>query len=69
MDVDLTLEGPACKVSRRQATIRLRNNGDFFISSEGKRPLFIDGRPVLQGNKVKLTHNSVIEVRGPIHDL
>lgn len=63
IDVDLTLEGPAAKVSRKQATIRLRNTGDFFMSSEGKRPIFVDGRPVLQGNKVKLNHNSVIEVR------
>ncbi|XP_013176266.1 PREDICTED: microspherule protein 1 [Papilio xuthus] len=64
IDVDLTLEGPAAKVSRKQATIRLRNSGDFFMSSEGKRPIFVDGRPVLQGNKVKLNHNSVIEIAG-----
>ncbi|XP_049875191.1 microspherule protein 1 [Pectinophora gossypiella] len=64
IDVDLSLEGPAAKVSRKQATIRLRNTGDFFMSSEGKRPIFVDGRPVLQGNKVKLNHNSVIEIAG-----
>ncbi|KAI5639734.1 FHA domain-containing protein [Phthorimaea operculella] len=64
IDVDLSLEGPAGKVSRKQATIRLRNTGDFFMSSEGKRPIFVDGRPVLQGNKVKLNHNSVIEIAG-----
>lgn len=62
IDVDLSLEGPAAKVSRKQATIRLRNSGEFFMSSEGKRPIFVDGRPVLQGNKVKLNHNSVIEI-------
>ncbi|XP_011310632.1 microspherule protein 1 isoform X2 [Fopius arisanus] len=64
VDVDLTLEGPAWKVSRRQATIRLRNNGDFFLSSEGKRPIFVDSRPILAGNKMKLNNNSVIEVAG-----
>ncbi|XP_075969990.1 microspherule protein Rcd5 isoform X2 [Anticarsia gemmatalis] len=64
IDVDLTLEGPAAKVSRKQATIRLRNGGDFFMSSEGKRPIFVDGRPVLPGNKVKLNHNSIIEIAG-----
>ncbi|KOB78826.1 putative Microspherule protein 1 [Operophtera brumata] len=64
IDVDLSLEGPATKVSRKQATIRLRNTGDFFMSSEGKRPIFVDGRPILQGNKVKLNHNSVIEIAG-----
>ncbi|XP_041975351.1 microspherule protein 1 [Aricia agestis] len=64
IDVDLTLEGPSAKISRKQATIRLRNSGDFFMSSEGKRPIFVDGRPILQGNKVKLNHNSVIEIAG-----
>lgn len=63
VDVDLTLEGPAWKVSRRQGTIRLRNNGDFFLSSEGKRPIFVDSRPILAGNKMKLNNNSVVEVR------
>ncbi|KAG7210250.1 hypothetical protein KM043_011798 [Ampulex compressa] len=64
VDVDLTLEGPAWKVSRRQGTIRLRNNGDFFLSSEGKRPIFVDSRPILAGNKMKLNNNSVIEIAG-----
>lgn len=62
VDVDLSLEGPAWKISRRQGTIRLRNNGDFFLSSEGKRPIFVDSRPILAGNKMKLNNNSVIEV-------
>ncbi|XP_077287124.1 microspherule protein Rcd5 isoform X2 [Arctopsyche grandis] len=64
VDVDLSLEGPAGKISRRQGTIRLRNSGDFFLASEGKRPFYIDGRPILRGNKVKLNHNSVIEISG-----
>ncbi|KAJ8687172.1 hypothetical protein QAD02_022966 [Eretmocerus hayati] len=64
VDVDLTLEGPAWKISRRQGTIRLRNNGDFFLSSEGKRPVFVDSRPILAGNKMKLNNNSVIEIAG-----
>lgn len=62
VDVDLSLEGPAHKASRRQGTIKLRSNGDFFIVNEGKRPLFIDGAPLLQGNKGRLGNNAVIEV-------
>lgn len=62
VDIDLALEGPAGKVSRRQGTIRLRNNGDFFLSSEGKRPFYVDGRPILPGNKYRLNNNSVVEV-------
>jgi len=62
VDVDLSLEGPAWKISRLQGMIRLRNNGDFFITNEGKRPLYVDGKPVLKGNKYKLNNNSVVEI-------
>lgn len=62
VDVDLSLEGPAYKVSRKQGTIKLRNNGDFFITNEGKRPIFVDGAPLLTGNKTKLNNNNVVEV-------
>lgn len=64
VDVDLSLEGPACKVSRKQGTIKLRSNGDFFISNEGKRPIFIDGSPLLCGNKTRLANNCVVEIAG-----
>ncbi|XP_030052658.1 microspherule protein 1 isoform X2 [Microcaecilia unicolor] len=62
IDVDLSLEGPAWKISRKQGVIKLKNNGDFFIVNEGRRPLYIDGRPVLAGNKWKLSNNSVVEI-------
>ncbi|XP_013412507.1 microspherule protein 1 [Lingula anatina] len=62
IDVDLSLEGPAWKISRRQGIIKLRNNGDFYIANEGKRPIYIDGKPVLTGNKQKLNNNSVVEI-------
>ncbi|CAL9704172.1 unnamed protein product [Knipowitschia caucasica] len=64
IDVDLSLEGPAWKISRRQGVIKLKNNGDFFIVNEGRRPIYIDGRPVLPGNKWKLNNNSVVEIAG-----
>ncbi|KAL7632534.1 UNVERIFIED_CONTAM: hypothetical protein RMT77_017151 [Armadillidium vulgare] len=62
VDVDLSLEGPAWKVSRQQGIISLRNNGDFHIANEGKRPIFVDGVPVLAGSKTKLNNNAVIEI-------
>ncbi|KAL8603875.1 Microspherule protein 1 [Nucella lapillus] len=62
IDVDLSLEGPAWKISRRQGIIKLRNNGDFFIANEGKRPITVDSKPVLAGNKQKLFDNSVVEI-------
>ncbi|XP_043537825.1 microspherule protein 1 isoform X1 [Chiloscyllium plagiosum] len=64
IDVDLSLEGPAWKISRRQGIIKLKNNGDFFVANEGRRPIYIDGRPVLSGNKWKLNNNSVVEIAG-----
>lgn len=42
--------------------IKLKNNGDFFIANEGRRPIYVDGRPVLSGSKWKLNNNSVVEV-------
>lgn len=62
IDVDLSLEGPAWKISRKQGVIKLKNNGDFFIANEGRRPIYIDGRPVLCGSKWRLSNNSVVEV-------
>ena len=46
VDVDLKLEGPAWKISRKQGVIKLRNTGDFYIANEGKRSIFVDGKPV-----------------------
>lgn len=64
IDVDLSLEGPSWKVSRRQGVIKLRNTGEFIIANEGKRPIYIDGKPVMAGNKHKLNNNSVVEIAG-----
>jgi len=62
VDIDLSLEGPAQKVSRRQGIIKLKNNGDFFLVNEGKQPFYVDGKPVVKGSKAKLGHDSVIEI-------
>lgn len=62
VDVDLSLEGPSLKISRLQGIIKLRSNGDFFISNEGKRPIFINGIPLMSSNKTRITHNAVIEI-------
>ncbi|XP_071488593.1 uncharacterized protein [Diadema antillarum] len=64
IDVDLSLEGPAWKVSRKQGVIKLRNNGEFYLANEGKRAVHIDGKPVLKGQKWKLANNSVVEIAG-----
>lgn len=68
VDVNLSLEGAAHKVSRKQGTIKLRSNGDFFVVNEGKRPIFIDGAPITTGSRTKLNNNNVIEVRRKLLD-
>lgn len=65
VDVDLALEGPAFKISRKQGLIRLLPNGDFMISNTGKRQIHVDSKPVLGGgNCAKIINNSVIEISG-----
>ncbi|XP_035227558.1 microspherule protein 1-like [Stegodyphus dumicola] len=62
VDIDLSLEGPALKISRRQGIIKMDNNSEFFVINEGKKPIFVDGKPVINGNKCKLSNNTVIEI-------
>ena len=55
--------GPAWKISRRQGVLKLRASGEFLISNEGRRPFFVDGKPVLSGSRSKLSNNCVLEVK------
>lgn len=65
VDVDLSLEGPAKKISRRQGMIELQANGDFIIVNTGKRPFYVDSQPVLRdGNCTVIYNNSVVEIDG-----
>lgn len=65
VDVDLSLEGPSYKISRKQALITLNSNGDFMITNTGKHAFIVDSKPVL-GNlsSCKLNNNSVVEISG-----
>ena len=62
IDVDLSLEGPSWKISQKQGVIKLKNNGDFFIANEGRRPIYIDGRWVPCGSKWHFSNTSVVEI-------
>lgn len=61
VDVDLTLEGPASKVSRRQAVIKLKNSGDFHLANEGSRSVMVNGKAVITGEMARLANNAVVE--------
>jgi len=62
VDIDLSLEGPAYRISRRQGCIRMKNNGEFVITNEGKRPIYVDGKVILKGSRARLHHESIIEI-------
>lgn len=65
VDVDLSLEGPAKKISRRQGMIELQSNGEFIIVNTGKRAFYVDSQPVLRdGNCTVIHNNSVVEIDG-----
>lgn len=62
VDFDLSLEAPAFKISRRQASIRLTSDGDFILHNEGRRPVYLGGKAVVSGKSAKLQHQQVLEV-------
>jgi len=63
VDVDLSLEGPSWKISRRQGYVKLFDStGEFFVYNEGKRPIYVDSKPVLNGTRQLLNNNCVIEI-------
>lgn len=59
---DLSLEGPAYKISRHQATIRLSSDGVFTIKNEGRRPLYLGGQAVVTGETARLKDNQILEI-------
>lgn len=61
VDVDLSLEGPASKISRIQAIIKLAPTGEFSLFNAGKRPIYVDGRPLLTESSARIYHNSLLD--------
>ncbi|CAI4229966.1 unnamed protein product [Auanema sp. JU1783] len=63
VDVNLALEGPALKISRRQAIIeRAPLTGDFSILNIGRRPIHVDGKTFSCDQRTQLKDGSVIEI-------
>lgn len=50
------------KVLLLQSIISLRENGEFILQNEGKRAIFVDGKPVMAGDSCRLLNNSVLEI-------
>ncbi|KAI1731647.1 FHA domain-containing protein [Ditylenchus destructor] len=62
VDVNLTLEGPSARVSRKQALMKLYDNDEFILHNLGKQTIYVDGKSLLQGDKARLHNNSIIEI-------
>lgn len=61
VDVDLSIEGPALKISRQQGILTL-TDGRFYLENCGKRPFYVNGVPLACGDSTRLFNNSVIEI-------
>ncbi len=64
VDVDLSNEGNAAKISRVQAYLKLRWNGEFTMRNVGKRPIWINNKPIETNQRARLHSHALIEVGG-----
>jgi len=64
VDVNLLLEGTltGMKISRKQAIIKIKRDGEFYVKNIGKRTIFVNGKPIEYNKKKKLQDNSLIEI-------
>lgn len=63
VDIDLGREGHANKVSRRQALIKMKEDGTFFLKNLGKSSIFLNGKEVGRGQLLNLNSGSLIEIK------
>lgn len=64
VDIDLGKEGRANKVSRKQANIKLKEDGVFYLKNLGRRALAVNNISVANGQHASLGSNFLIEVGG-----
>ncbi|KAH7672740.1 Microspherule protein N-terminal domain-containing protein [Dioscorea alata] len=64
VDIDLGREGHTKKISRRQAIIKLEQDGLFFMINVGKGSIFINSKEVPSGKRINLISGCLIEIRG-----
>lgn len=60
--MNLSLEGPSARISRKQAILKFYDNDDCMLMNISKRPIYVDGKAILQNEKAHLNNNSVIEI-------
>ncbi|CAJ0565717.1 unnamed protein product, partial [Mesorhabditis spiculigera] len=61
IDVNLALEGPALKISRKQAVLERRSDG-WWLQCIGQRPMVVDSRALLTGESTRIHDGAIIEI-------
>ncbi|KAJ7966827.1 Forkhead-associated (FHA) domain protein [Quillaja saponaria] len=64
VDIDLSREGSANKISRRQAIIKMDEVGSFYLTNLGKCSISVNNRDVPSGQSIHLQSGCLIEMRG-----
>ncbi|KAJ0983993.1 hypothetical protein J5N97_002349 [Dioscorea zingiberensis] len=64
VDIDLGREEHTKKISRRQAIIKLVQDGLFFLTNVGKGSIFVNSKEVPSGKRINLISGCLIEIRG-----
>ncbi|CAN6480937.1 unnamed protein product [Victoria cruziana] len=64
VDIDLRREGRANKISRRQAIIRMEEDGSFYITNLGKKAISVNSKDIASGHRLCLGSGSLVEIRG-----
>lgn len=64
VDVDLSLEGDASRVSRQHAVLEHRPDGLLHVRNHGRKPMLIDGHEVQRNERARITAVSLIELGG-----
>ncbi|ONK73817.1 uncharacterized protein A4U43_C04F35690 [Asparagus officinalis] len=63
VDIDLGREGRANKISRRQAIIKMDEEGSFTLKNIGKFSIFVNGKEVPAKKQINLLSHSLIKIQ------
>ncbi|KAF6145402.1 hypothetical protein GIB67_029171 [Kingdonia uniflora] len=64
VDIDLGREGRANKISRRQAILKMEEDGSFWLKNLGKFAILVSSTEVATGQRVRLSSSCLIEIKG-----
>ena len=64
VDLDVSQEGDARKVSRQQAHLSLSPDGCFVLTNLGRRAISVNGVQLVQHQATTMPHLSLIDLAG-----